>query len=189
MSILARRLAVIVSWIGHPLVFVTMSVGIIVTTQVASRAAIPLLAALFCPSSRRPVCFFLLVFARVVGATPMCPSAKNESVFTRSRQLSKETVNNYGVGFIGVHDGRGAAFVFVDFWGNENELFHRVFLSRDNDPEKLAPTAPADSSVCVWDLHLQSLSARLGSAMCCAKLARPISMVILPNVCTKMPNF
>jgi hypothetical protein len=104
-------------------------------------------------------------------------------------QLSKETVNNYGVGFIGVHDGRDAAFVFVDFWGNENELFHRVFLSRDNDPEKLAPAAPADSSVCVWDLHLQSLSARLGSAMCCAKLARPISMIILPSVCTKMPNF
>ena len=30
-------------------------------------------------------------------------------------QLSKEAANNYGVGFIGVHDGRGAAFVFVDF--------------------------------------------------------------------------
>ena len=61
-------------------------------------------------------------------------------------QLSKETVDNYRVGFIGVHDGRDAAFVFVDFWGNENELFHRV----------LAPAKPADSSVCVWDLHLQS---------------------------------
>jgi hypothetical protein len=73
-----------------------------------------------------------------------------------SEQLPKETVNNYQVGFIGVHDGRGAAFVFVDFWGNENELFHRVFLSRDNDPEKLAPAKPADSSVCVWDMHLQS---------------------------------
>jgi hypothetical protein len=32
MSILAR-LAVIVSWIGHPLVFVTMGVGIVVTTH------------------------------------------------------------------------------------------------------------------------------------------------------------
>src|SRR5947207_3821073 len=47
MSIRARRLAVVVSWIGHPLVFVTISVGIVLTTQVASRAAIPLLAALF----------------------------------------------------------------------------------------------------------------------------------------------
>src|SRR5438477_2431360 len=71
-------------------------------------------------------------------------------------QLAREKGNNYGVGFIGVHDGRDAAFVFVDFWGNENELFHRVFLSRNSDPEKLVPAKPADSSVCVWDLHLQS---------------------------------
>ena len=71
-------------------------------------------------------------------------------------QLSKETVNNYRVGFVGVHDGRDAAFVFVDFWGNENELFHRAFLSRDNNPEKLSPAKAADSSVYVWDLHLQS---------------------------------
>src|SRR5436853_5378253 len=70
-------------------------------------------------------------------------------------QLAKEKVNNYGVGFIGARDGRDAAFVFVDFWGNENELFHRVFLSRGN-PEKLAPADPVDSSVCVWDLPLQS---------------------------------
>jgi hypothetical protein len=47
MSILARRLAVIVSWIGHPLVFVTISVGIVLMTQLASRLAIPLIAALF----------------------------------------------------------------------------------------------------------------------------------------------
>ena len=71
-------------------------------------------------------------------------------------QLTKENSPNYGVGFIGVHDGRGAALVFVDFWGNENELFHRVFLSRENDPEKLRPAKPEDSSVCVWDLQLQS---------------------------------
>jgi hypothetical protein len=70
--------------------------------------------------------------------------------------LSKETANNYKAGFIGAHDGRGACFVFVDFWGNENELFHRVFLSRLNEPHKLAPREESDSSVCVWDLHLQN---------------------------------
>ncbi|MFN2542416.1 MAG: isochorismatase [Chthoniobacterales bacterium] len=73
-----------------------------------------------------------------------------------AEQLAKETAPNYKVGFIGVHDGRDACFVFVDFWGNENELFHRVFLSRDNDPAQLRPTAPGDSSVCVWDLRLQA---------------------------------
>ena len=47
MSIFARRLAVIVSWIGHPLVFVTISVVIVLATQLASRRAIGLIGALF----------------------------------------------------------------------------------------------------------------------------------------------
>src|SRR5438552_18516533 len=72
-------------------------------------------------------------------------------------QLSKEKVNNYGVGFIGVHDGRNAAFIFVDFWGNENELFHRVFLSRGDKFADLSPAGDSAPSVCVWDLALQSL--------------------------------
>jgi len=70
--------------------------------------------------------------------------------------LAKETANNYKVGFIGVHDGRNACFVFVDFWGNENELFHRVYLSRLNEPQSLTAAKSTDSSVCVWDLHLQN---------------------------------
>jgi len=45
-------------------------------------------------------------------------------------ELVKFEPNDFYLGFIGVHDGRNAAFIFVDFWGNENELFHRVFLSR-----------------------------------------------------------
>ena len=47
MSILARRIATIVSWAGHPLVFVTISVGIVLATQLASRRAIGLIGALF----------------------------------------------------------------------------------------------------------------------------------------------
>jgi hypothetical protein len=85
---------------------------------------------------------------------------RHELVETAKRvaadQLAKETSHNYKVGFIGVHDGRDACFVFVDFWGNENELFHRVFLARSNDPAGLSAAASADSSVCVWDLRLQS---------------------------------
>jgi membrane-associated phospholipid phosphatase len=42
----AARFARTVSWIGHPLVFVTISVGIVVTTQLTSSAAVPILAAL-----------------------------------------------------------------------------------------------------------------------------------------------
>ncbi len=77
-----------------------------------------------------------------------------------AKQIPAEEVlnaasNNYKLGFIGAHGGRDACFVFVDYWGNENELFHHVFLSRSNDPEALAPAKSSDSSVCVWDLRLQ----------------------------------
>jgi hypothetical protein len=71
-------------------------------------------------------------------------------------QLAQEKPNDYRVGFIGAHDGWDACLVFVDFWGNENELFHRVFLSRSNDPKQLTAAENTDSSVCVWDLRLQS---------------------------------
>jgi len=71
-------------------------------------------------------------------------------------ELVKAAPNDYKVGFVGAHDGRNACFVFVDFLGNENELFHRVFLSRSNDPRDLTPAQGSDSSVCVWDLRLQS---------------------------------
>jgi len=47
MSIFSRRLAVIISWVGHPLVFVTISVGIVLATQLASGRAIGLIGALF----------------------------------------------------------------------------------------------------------------------------------------------
>src|SRR5438876_6544907 len=73
-----------------------------------------------------------------------------------AEELPNAPSNNYKLGFIGAHGGRDACFVFVDYWGNENELFHHVFLSRANQPLTLAPASPADSSVCVWDLHLQA---------------------------------
>jgi hypothetical protein len=41
------RFARAISWIGHPLVFVSISVGIVVATQLAASAALSILAALF----------------------------------------------------------------------------------------------------------------------------------------------
>ena len=54
-------------------------------------------------------------------------------------ELTKFEPNDFYLGFIGAHDGRNAAFIFVDFWGNENELFHRVFLSRGDRFADLSP--------------------------------------------------
>jgi hypothetical protein len=47
MSIFARRLATIVSWIGHPLAFITISVAIVLATQLTSRNALSLLLTIF----------------------------------------------------------------------------------------------------------------------------------------------
>src|SRR6266487_2029399 len=71
-------------------------------------------------------------------------------------ELAKAAPGGSNVGFAGAHDGQNASFIFIDYWGNENELFHRVFLSRSNDPRVLIPAQDSDSSVCVWDLRLQS---------------------------------
>lgn len=60
----------------------------------------------------------------------------------------------YGVGFLGVHDGRDACFAYLDWWGNENELHHHPFLAPLEDPDALAPCADAGFAACVWDLAL-----------------------------------
>lgn len=41
-----KKVARAISWIGHPLVFVTISVAIVVITQLSSRVALPILATL-----------------------------------------------------------------------------------------------------------------------------------------------
>jgi hypothetical protein len=43
----AARFARAVSWLGHPLVFISISVAVVVATQLAASAAFPILAALF----------------------------------------------------------------------------------------------------------------------------------------------
>jgi hypothetical protein len=62
----------------------------------------------------------------------------------------------YGVGFLGVHDGRGANFVFVDWWADENELHHHVYTSPSDELSRLDYTTPTGLSACVWDLKVQS---------------------------------
>jgi len=95
--------------------------------------------------------------------------------------LRNAVPNNDEVGFIGAHDGRKACLVFVDYWGNEDELFHRVFLSRSNDPDALAPATSSDLSVCVWDLHLNRSSALPGSDTSCARQTHLTFMVMSPT--------
>jgi hypothetical protein len=60
-----------------------------------------------------------------------------------------------GVGFIGIHDGRGENQVFLDRWVNENELLHDYVVSPPDDPAALRPAPRDHNSVCVWDLAVQ----------------------------------
>lgn len=68
--------------------------------------------------------------------------------------LPRPSVNptRYGVGFIGVHQGRGSNLVFVDWWEDENELHHRVFTSLPQAPLAFEDRTGADLLACVWDL-------------------------------------
>lgn len=60
--------------------------------------------------------------------------------------------NHYGVGFVGIHDGRGAIFVFIDFWADENELHHHVYIAPKDRPTQLADKTSSGLIACVWDL-------------------------------------
>lgn len=60
----------------------------------------------------------------------------------------------YGLGFLGIHEGRDGNFVFVSWWENENELHHRVFFSTPARPGQLRPARPDEPIACVWDLSV-----------------------------------
>lgn len=65
-----------------------------------------------------------------------------------------QTNNHYHLGFMGVHDGRGANFVFVDYWADENELHHHVYVSPATQPANLEYVTPTGLIACVWDLRV-----------------------------------
>jgi hypothetical protein len=64
--------------------------------------------------------------------------------------------NHYGVGFLGVHDGRGANFVFVDYWADEDELHHHLYVSPSDEPASLEDVTSTELIACTWDLRVLS---------------------------------
>ena len=82
--------------------------------------------------------------------------AAARQVATEQLRSLPNTLQHYHVGFLGVHDGRTSNFVFLDYWAEENELYHHVFVSPSDDPARLAYVTPTGLSACVWDLHLQA---------------------------------
>jgi len=65
-------------------------------------------------------------------------------------------MGGYGVGYVGIHDGRDYDVVFLDWWVNENELRHEMFISPKGGETDLKPAPEKAPKVCVWDLYLQA---------------------------------
>ena len=60
----------------------------------------------------------------------------------------------YGVAFLYAHQGRdGGGFASVNWWGNENELFHLQYEAPGSAVSELrSVTETGGSTACVWDL-------------------------------------
>jgi len=65
-----------------------------------------------------------------------------------------------GVGFIGVHEGRGANLVFVGWWANENELHLLVYTASHERPVALERVSSGGLTGCVWDLAVIAFERR-----------------------------
>ncbi len=95
-----------------------------------------------------------IAYARARPRPPLVAAAKRIA----SAQLASlpTDLEHYRVGFLGVHEGRTSNFIFLDFWTNENELRHHVFVSPISRPDEFLDFTPTSLSACVWDLHLQA---------------------------------
>lgn len=71
-------------------------------------------------------------------------------------RLSAAQTAHYHVGFVGVHEGKTGNFVFVDWWADENELHHHVYVSPLAEPAALEYRTPSGLAACIWDLALIS---------------------------------
>ena len=91
------------------------------------------------------------------GERPRAPLVETAKRVARAR-LPQPAMGEgrYGVGFLGVHDGRTANFVFIDWWADENELHHHVYTAASDELENLNYVTPTGLSACVWDLRVQS---------------------------------
>ncbi|GAA0417418.1 hypothetical protein GCM10008934_05440 [Virgibacillus salarius] len=82
--------------------------------------------------------------------------SKAKEIAQQSLPVPAITENRYGAGFVGVHDGKDANFIFVDWWSNENELQHHVYISTKEEPNMFKEYTNTSLIACCWDLKLMS---------------------------------
>ncbi len=92
------------------------------------------------------------------GDVPLMPE-----LLAAARQLAAEKLaeitaagDHYHVGFVGVHQGKTAHFIFVDWWAQENELHHHVYVAPLDQPTAFRYTTPSGLIACVWDMQLMA---------------------------------
>jgi len=61
---------------------------------------------------------------------------------------------HYGVGFMSVHEGPSANFISLDWWADDNELYHQVYLSAADETSHLQYVTPTGLASTVWDLRV-----------------------------------
>lgn len=89
------------------------------------------------------------------GAEPsssLIEAAKEAAV--ERLQAARET-EHFGIGFLGVHEGRDRSVAFIDWWADENELHHHLYIAHGEESAVLLRPRREDEFVaCVWDLEV-----------------------------------
>ena len=99
-----------------------------------------------------------IAYDRSWPGSDLIAAARRRAIYRLRRGPTRQRA--HGVGFLGIHDGKGGNQVFLDLWINDNELLHKVYRSSKGSPTRLEPV-PADyNSVCVWDLYVQAFERR-----------------------------
>ncbi|GLC24537.1 hypothetical protein [Roseisolibacter agri] len=94
-------------------------------------------------------------YAITVDDAPLPWDAFDEGVATALATLPRPAIapRRLGVGFLIAHRGRGADYLVLGWWSEENELPVRV-LRRDQRPGASWRPARDGESFCVWDLQV-----------------------------------
>ncbi|MFN2389346.1 MAG: isochorismatase [Actinomycetota bacterium] len=119
------------------------------------------------PYQARPIRFLELwqpqdwrfkVYGIAYGAET--PDPKLVAAIKRAAQETRPqpgvTDSRYGLGFISAHQGRTVSVGFVDWWENEDELHHKMFVAHDADLAQIRPAGEHELTGCSWDLALMA---------------------------------
>lgn len=87
--------------------------------------------------------------------------APNPSLVEASKEAARKllpqparTPDRYGVGFIGIHQGKSYDFVTVAWWAYDTELHQQTFMRPSSLTHALEPVTGSELSSDVWDLRL-----------------------------------